>query len=67
MTNYDDEQFRTIYPDNDVPKFTPEQELELGFDRQTEGLTFIQRRRLQERLIWKKYWDIRKKEAEVCE
>ncbi|KAF7637001.1 hypothetical protein Mgra_00003580 [Meloidogyne graminicola] len=38
-------------------------ELEMGFDRKTEGLTFRQRRRLQERESWKRYWEIREKES----
>ncbi|KAL7080352.1 hypothetical protein ACQ4LE_000393 [Meloidogyne hapla] len=46
-----------------VPVWDDDKQLEMGFDAKTEGLTFRQRRRLQERKTWDKYWEVREKES----
>uniref|UniRef100_A0A914LUE4 Uncharacterized protein n=1 Tax=Meloidogyne incognita TaxID=6306 RepID=A0A914LUE4_MELIC len=48
-----------------VPVWDDDKQLEMGFDAKTEGLTFRQRRRLQERNAWNKYWEVREKESRV--
>lgn len=52
------------FDDPILPEWTAEQQKALGFDATTEGLTFMQRKRLQERINWSKYWEMRYKESE---
>jgi hypothetical protein len=58
---------KATYKVNDpiVPILDDDQQLELGFDAKTEGLTFRQRRRFQNQAAWKNYWEIRDKESQV--
>jgi hypothetical protein len=60
------DQYKSTYQPAGIPKLEPETEKKLGFDRDTPGLTFSQRRRLQQREQFKKYWEMYDKESKVC-
>lgn len=58
---------QTDYGVNDpvVPVFDEKKKKEMGFDTETEGLTYRERRQRQIHSNWEKYWEIQDHETKV--